>query len=66
MVQRIVGIDHSPRHAYQVFQDYYEKVLLKGTSPSTMYVLSILPPPPLVFIFLNGYRLVALGLGPHK
>ena len=24
----------------QVFQEYYESILLKGTSPSTMYVIS--------------------------
>ena len=25
---------------FQVFQEYYENTLLKGTSPSTMYVMS--------------------------
>ena len=39
MLQRIAGADHSPYHSHQVFQDYYQNVLLKGTSPSTMCVL---------------------------
>src|ERR1700761_7538388 len=38
---RIVDAYRSPCYAYQVFQDYYENVLLKGTSPSTMCALSI-------------------------
>ena len=27
---------------FKVFQEYYESILLKGTSPSTMYVISVL------------------------
>jgi hypothetical protein len=33
----IVVLDH--RSLFQVFQEYYESILLKGTSPSTMYVI---------------------------
>ena len=27
-------------YLFQVFQEYYERILLRGTSPSTMYVIS--------------------------
>lgn len=41
-IQYHVACECWPELWYQAFQDYYQNVLLKGTSPSTMYVISIL------------------------
>ena len=48
----------------QVFQDYYQNDLLKGTSPSTMCVLSLSPSS--VFHVSDEYCFVELGSVPHK
>ena len=42
---------------FQVFQEYYENIVLKGTSPSAMYVIS----KSLLFFGLSILRLPVPG-----